>query len=216
MIVLNEELTEKKIIEILQYFTSQEKPRLQRLENYYLGKHDILHRTMNDITAPNNKVVINYPSYIVDSFASYLVGSPIVYDGEEEIKQILEYNDVADVDLETVTDSNIFGYGINQLYIDEESQVRFCRVNPKETILLFDNSIEHKMIAAIKFYPINDNEYNVEIYDKTTVTIYHSSNSLSNLEMIQKQEKKDYIVNSINFLLLLIISILLLLESMQE
>lgn len=67
---------------------------------------------MNDITAPNNKVVINYPSYIVDSFASYLVGSPIVYDGEEEIKQILEYNDVADVDLETVTDSNIFGYGI--------------------------------------------------------------------------------------------------------
>ena len=62
MIVSNDELTLEKIIDILQTFRTSEQPRLEKLERYYLGKHNILMRQMADDTQPNNKVVINYPS----------------------------------------------------------------------------------------------------------------------------------------------------------
>lgn len=185
MIICNDELTVEKIIEILQTFRTSEKPRLEKLERYYLGKHAILQRQMADETQPNNKIVINYPSIICDSYASYLVGTPIVYNGDEQLASILLYNDVADEDLEIATDANIFGFAIEQLYLDEDGQVRFTRVSPKETILICDNSIQHNMRAAIKFFPIDDYTFSVEVYDKEKVSVYTASTGLSELNLVE-------------------------------
>ena len=187
MIICNDELTVEKIIEILQTFRTSEKPRLEKLERYYLGKHAILQRQMADGTQPNNKIVINYPSLICDSYASYLVGTPVVYNGDEQLASILLYNDVADEDLEIATDANIFGFAIEQLYLDEDGQVRFTRVSPKETILICDNSIQHNMRAAIKFFPIDDYTFSVEVYDKEKVSVYTASTGLSELNLVEER-----------------------------
>lgn len=187
MIVSNDELTLEKIIDILQTFRTSEQPRLEKLERYYLGKHNILMRQMADDTQPNNKVVINYPSLICDSYASYLVGTPIVYNGDEQLASVLNYNDVADEDLEIATDANIFGFAIEQLYLDEDGQIRFTRVSPKETILICDNSIQHNMRAGIKFFPIDDYTFAVEVYDKEKVFIYTASTGLSELHLTEER-----------------------------
>lgn len=187
MIVSNDELTLEKIIDILQTFRTSEQPRLEKLERYYLGKHNILMRQMADDTQPNNKVVINYPSLICDSYASYLVGTPIVYNGDEQLASVLNYNDVADEDLEIATDANIFGFAIEQLYLDEDGQIRFTRVSPKETILICDNSIQHNMRAGIKFFPIDNYTFAVEVYDKEKVSIYTASTGLGELNLIEER-----------------------------
>lgn len=187
MIISNDELTLEKIIDILQTFRTSEQPRLEKLERYYLGKHNILMRQMADDTQPNNKVVINYPSLICDSYASYLVGTPIVYNGDEQLASVLNYNDVADEDLEIATDANIFGFAIEQLYLDEDGQIRFTRVSPKETILICDNSIQHNMRAGIKFFPIDDYTFSVEVYDKEKVSIYTASTGLSELHLTEER-----------------------------
>ena len=185
--IITGDLTIKKIEEILQKFRTSELPHLQKLENYYLGKHLILSRQMTDSTKPNNRIVINYPAYIVDSFASYLCGSPITYSGSEEIKEILEYNDTADLDLELDSDANIFGYAIEQVYLDSAANVRQARISPKECILLYDNSIEKNLLAAIRFYPIDENSCIVEVYDSNYKTTYSCSNSYSNLSLIDEE-----------------------------
>lgn len=187
MIVLNQPLTDQKLVEVLQDFNTNYKPKLEKLEMYYLGKHDILRRVMSDNSQPNNKIVINYPSLICDSFASYLVGTPITYTASEKIKTILEYNDVADLDLELATDANIFGYAIEQLYIDEDAQIRMARCNPKETILLCDSTIEHKLIGAVKYFPITDYTYQIEVYTAQTKRIYQSGSGLSDLTFISEE-----------------------------
>lgn len=187
MIVSNDELTLEKIIDILQTFRTSEQPRLEKLERYYLGKHNILMRQMADDTQPNNKVVINYPSLICDSYASYLVGTPIVYNGDEQLASVLNYNDVADEDLEIATDANIFGFAIEQLYLDEDGQIRFTRVSPKETILICDNSIQRNITAAIKFFPIDNYTFAVEVYDKEKVSIYTASTGLSELHLTEER-----------------------------
>lgn len=186
MVILTEQLTPEKVAEIIQYFRTEQEPKLRKLERYYLGKHDILAREMTDATQPNNKVVINYPSLICDSYASYLVGTPITYSGDGKVIDILNYNDVADEDLELATDANIFGYAIEQLYIDEDSKVRFTRVSPMETILLADNTIQHNLIAAIKFYPVDNYTYTVEVYDKEEVKVYSASSGLSQLTLVDR------------------------------
>ena len=187
MIVSNDELTLEKIIDILQTFRTSEQPRLEKLERYYLGKHAILMRQMADDTQPNNKVVINYPSLICDSYASYLVGTPIVYNGDEQLASVLNYNDVADEDLEIATDANIFGFAIEQFYLDEDGQIRFTRVSPKETILICDNSIQHNIRAGIKFFPIDNYTFAVEVYDKEKISIYTASTGLSELHLTEER-----------------------------
>ena len=188
MIITNSELSLEKIVSAIQEFRTGERSRLEKLENYYLGKHDILKRQMQDSSQPNNKVVVNYPSLICDSFAAYLVGTPITYNTNETIKQILNYNDVADLDLELDTDCNIFGYAVEQVYLDEEAQIRLARINPKNVILVYDNSIEHKLIQAIKFFPIDNYTYQVEIYSRDKKQTFSSGSGLSNLTLVSEEE----------------------------
>ena len=115
------------------------------------------------------------------------MGTPVVYNGDEQLASVLLYNDVADEDLEIATDANIFGFAIEQLYLDEDGQIRFTRVSPKETILICDNSIQHNITAAIKFYPIDDYTFAVEVYDKEKVYCYTASTGLSELNLVEER-----------------------------
>lgn len=183
--------TVKKIID---WHLSKEVPRLKKLERYYLGEHDILQRTMSDESKPNNRIVVNYPQIIADSFASYLVGNPVVCScNDERIGQVLEYNDAADVDLETATDCNVFGRAVNQVYVDADGMIRFVRVDPKEVILLYDDTAEHNMLYAIRYYPVHDimtdtDVWYVVVYDDETVTTYSTTSAFAGLHLVSASE----------------------------
>ena len=78
--------------------------RYQKLENYYLGKHEIIKRQMADTSKPNNKIVNPYPQYISDVLSGYFLGEPITYTSEdteavEYLNNLLVYNDSADADI---------------------------------------------------------------------------------------------------------------------
>ena len=70
--------------------------RLNKLYEYYIGKHAIKQRTMADPTKPNNKVANPYATYITDLGTGYFMGEPVSYNSEEEqfleeIKSIYNY-----------------------------------------------------------------------------------------------------------------------------
>ncbi|MGM9630377.1 phage portal protein [Butyricicoccus sp.] len=182
------------IQKIIDRHLSEEVPRLKKLERYYLGEHDILQRTMSDESKPNNRIVVNYPQIIADSFASYLVGNPIVCGCDDErIGEVLEYNDAADVDLETATDCNVFGKAVNQVYVDTDGMIRFVRVDPKEVILLHDDTAEHNMLYAIRYYPVRDimtdaDIWYVVVYDDATVTTYSTADIHTGLNLVSTSE----------------------------
>jgi SPP1 family phage portal protein len=153
--------------------------RLQKLKDYYDGKHDILSRTM-DAGKPNNKLVHNYPSYIVDVFQGYFIGNPVVYSGDEKtleaMQDIFNYNDEQDENSEIARQAGIFGRGGEVIYIDEAGQVRFRYCDPLQLKIIYDNSIDPKIIGAIRKYSIEDDagetiDY-VEVYDDLEVVTY--------------------------------------------
>jgi SPP1 family phage portal protein len=73
-----------------------ENHRLQRLQDYYTGKQDILIRTYGDPTKPNNKIIVNYCKKISDFLTSYVVGVPVKYEAPQIILDNLDYNDAGE------------------------------------------------------------------------------------------------------------------------
>lgn len=159
--------------------TTWDATRLQHLKDYYDGKHDILSRTM-DAGKPNNKLVHNYPSYIVDVYQGYFIGNPVVYSGDEKtleaMQDIFNYNDEQDENSEIARQAGIFGRGGEILYLDENKQIRFRYCDPLSLKIIYDNSIDPKIIGAIRKYSIEDEEFNVvdyvDVYDDMEVVTY--------------------------------------------
>ena len=73
------ELTPEIILKIVRQHVSLKRPRLKKLHDYYLTKHEIHRRAMSDPTKPNNKIANAYPGYITDTLVGYFVGKPITY-----------------------------------------------------------------------------------------------------------------------------------------
>ena len=106
------QLTASIIKKIIDNHKQYDMPRLQKLENYYLGKNEILNRLMADPTKPNNKIANPYANYITDTLTGYFMGEPITYSSLEEqvleeLNLIFEYNDEADENVELARNCSI-------------------------------------------------------------------------------------------------------------
>ena len=176
------EMTPTIIEYLIKQFRMNDLSRLQNLEGYYQGNNVILQRVMIDITKPNNKTPNPYANYITDMYTGYFAGKPITYSGKddailEELNLIFAYNDEADENSEIAKDASIYGKAYEMLYVDSNSATRFKKVNPKEVICVYDDTIEGDMLFAIRFYSGSDimgeNAYSIaEVYSNFEVATY--------------------------------------------
>ncbi|MDR1754259.1 MAG: phage portal protein [Eubacterium sp.] len=159
--------------------------RLQRLQDYYEGKHDILLRNYHDKTKPNNKIIVNYCKNIADFLTAYLVGVPVKYeDAPQIILDTLNYNDNDETTQETIKNMNIFGFGCELFYTDGDGIARFASIDPRESIFIMNDSIEEVLTAFIRVYPKEDKDegYNVTVYTDKAITQYDLSLSVGELK----------------------------------
>jgi SPP1 family phage portal protein len=149
--------------------------RLQRLQDYFEGKHDILLRHYDDKTKPNNRIVVNYCKHIADFMTAYLVGVPVQYEAPQIILDNLNYNDNAEITQDIVLNMNIMGLGCELFYSDNDGIARFASIDPRESIFITDDSIEELLTAFIRIYPNDDTAggYNVTVYTDKEYTNYH-------------------------------------------
>jgi SPP1 family phage portal protein len=171
--------------------------RLQRLQEYYEGKHDILLRRYNDQTKPNNKIIVNYCKYISDFLTSYLVGVPIKYDAPQIILDVLDYNDNSATTQDIVFNMNTHGFGTELFYLDADSIARFACIDPRESIFIMADSIEEILTAFIRVYP-KENEtegYNITVY--TDIDIQQYDLALSVGELIAAGEAIQHYFNDV-------------------
>lgn len=176
------ELKLEEVYEFIETHKTKAVPRLQRLKNYYDGNHDILRRTMSDSTKPNNRLVNNFPSYIVDQAASYFIGTPVSYASENDelialIQPIFDYNDEHDINSQHAENIGIYGNSYELHYIDKEDEyidMRFAVVDPTEIFIVYTYDLSPQPLYAVRYYatPQDKNIYGVEIYDANQVRYY--------------------------------------------
>ena len=146
--------------------------RLQRLQDYYEGRHDILLREYADPTKPNNKIIANYCKNITDFLSAYIVGVPVKFDAPEIVLDLLNYNDNAETMQAVVLNMNIHGFGAELFYTDEDGIARFASIDPRESIFIADDSVECVLRGFIRVLR-GGNESdgaNVVLYENAQIT----------------------------------------------
>ena len=139
-------------------YNEQYKGRFEMLEQYYLGRHSILDRD-KDGRLSNNKVVVNHAKYITDTNVGYLLGNPVDYQPSDgyDIEPLLDAykkQTINDLDSEIAKDVSIFGMQYEYVYANENAEPKSCEVDNKNTIIVYDDTVEHNKLFGLIYRPI--------------------------------------------------------------
>lgn len=189
------ELSNELLQKILNKFMTTERPKLQRWNDYYRGKHAILNKTYSDASKECNHIITNYCKIITDTYSGYICGKPISYFSNDDITDIqdtLNYNDSASQDMAMITNALIYGVAYELQWVDKYAQVRYCQVNPLNCFAIFDNTLDCELLYFVRWYKVNsidetDSTYIVEVYDSNSVKRYKSIGMGGALEFIDEE-----------------------------
>ena len=156
--------------------------RLDKLDDYYRGKHSILERPMDeDKGLPNNKLVANHAKYITDVATGYVFGKPIKYEGAQ-IEAVIEAYKAIDIvshDSELSKDLSVFGRGLELHFMssDEVPIPKVAVIDPRQIFLVVDDTVEYKSMFGVHYYEKRDinNEvigYNINVYTASEALKY--------------------------------------------
>ena len=105
----------------------------------------------------------NHAKYITDTATGYMLGNPVAYVSrtDSDITVICDClataeADVQDIDLEQK--ASIFGTAYEMVYMsDDESPVpKLANCDPRNTFVVYDNTVEHKYVSGVYYYPLHD------------------------------------------------------------
>ncbi len=178
-----------------------DKKNLKKLMDYYVGKHDILNQS-KQANAPNNKIVANMAQYVTNTATGYFIGQPVVYSSingkfMEKIQEIFDYNDEQDHNSELAKWNSIYGSSVEMLYIDEDNNIRFTKINPKDVIFIYENTYSSPLavIRKIVTVDIDGNEStSAEYWTDEKVEYYEFKNGNVTLT-----ETKDHYFKDVPF-----------------
>ena len=151
-------ITHQVLNDVIDY-NERFKKRFEMLERYYLGQHDgILERNKDDRLS-NNKVVVNHAKYITDTNVGYLLGNPVDYQATEDldIEPLLDAykkQTINDLDSEIAKDVSIFGLQYEYVYANENAEPKSCEVDNKNTIIVYDDTVEHNKLFGLIYRPM--------------------------------------------------------------
>ena len=193
-------ITNQILNDVIEY-NEKVKDRFKHLELYYLGKHDIFERTKEDRLS-NNKVMVNHAKYITDTNVGYLLGNPVDYqvgtDSKtkkplydiEPLLDMYKKQTINDLDSEIAKDVSIFGMQYEYVYANEEAEPRSCEVDNKNTIIVYDDTVEHNKLFGLIYREIKKGDkldyYEIIYVDKKVKRTYKSYSK--SLKQIGKEE----------------------------
>lgn len=154
-------LTEELLQEFLNEHAEEVKARYQLLYNEYMSDHKILHDMRKPAHKPDNRLVVNFAKYIVDTMNGYFIGNPIKTVAEENavadyVEHLDQYNDQDDNNAELSKIMSIFGKGYEMYFTDEYSESCITYLTPIEAFMIFDDSILERPLYFVRRYTDRD------------------------------------------------------------
>ena len=173
--------TKQDIKDFVDSFKQSNLIRFTDLERYFNNKSmvDLQETTAEFI--PNHKVKAASARYITNMATSYFMGiSPTWKTEDEALDEIINAITTSNVDgnyrYKIAKDCSVYGVGYGILWRDEEAHYRYSALNPKETFIVRDATIEKRPILAIRVVTINKDVEMIEVYDNDYKWSYTSEN----------------------------------------
>ena len=151
--VMTTTLLQEYIQKHKQLVTNQFEP----LYKAYKSQHEILEQKKKSEGKPDNRIVINFPKYIVDTMNGFFIGNPIKITAKDEavsqrVDYLDQYNDQDDNNAELSKICSIFGRGYEMYYVDDKSELCITYLNPMEAFMIFDDSIVERPLFFVRVY----------------------------------------------------------------
>lgn len=158
----NEEITLELLQEFLNEHGEQVDSRHNKLQAAYESNHDILKLPKKPKWKPDNRIVVNFPKYIVDTMNGYFIGNPIKTVADDDavadfVEHIEKYNDQDDNNAELSKICSIHGKAYEMYYTDEEAELCITYLSPLEAFMIFDDSIVERPMYFVRRYKDRDN-----------------------------------------------------------
>lgn len=150
--------------------------RMNNLENYDKLYDYYMSEPITSRVAPHALISItNHARYIVKTNVGYLLGNPVEYlvNDKYDISHILNqyyHQTIGNLDVELANDASIFGHAFERVYTNEDSEPWSTRIDPRNVILVYDDTVKHEKMFAI-VYVQSYNEKGEAIKDQYEATI---------------------------------------------
>ena len=187
-------MTVQDLKEALEAFIKNELPNLQKMEDYYSGKHNILNKKNRTTDKEDAKLIHDYPGYITTIATAYFLGKPISYTLQddklkkdfEKLSEYLSTEEEQQENFEHSENCSIFGKSYELWYKNVDNTIGNVVVDPRDCFILRDNTVKKEITAAVRWDKTKNKEdkwvYTLEVYDNTTVTTY---------EFLSESDKKE-------------------------
>ncbi|QBK26734.1 phage portal protein [Ureibacillus thermophilus] len=176
---------------IKELFDSFDPSHMHEGVRYYKGESDILNRKIYsyedgvkviDTEATNEKVVSGFHKILVDQKTAYLVGEPMVFgsrsDNQEHLDLLQELigERWEDTIPELIKGASNKGLEWLHPFVNEEGEFDYMIIPAEQLIPIYDYSKRKKLVAAIRFYQLDDNITKLELWTSDDVTYYEMIN----------------------------------------
>lgn len=146
-------------IELVKEYIRKHETRMRRyvyLENLYKGFHDVYKQPEKEAWKPDNRMAVNFPRYITDTFSGYGYGVPIKETHPDEVidtamQTFGRDNEITDHEGEMVKLCCIYGHAFEYLYQNEEHQTKLTAVTPKELFVVYDDTMQQQALFAVRY-----------------------------------------------------------------
>jgi SPP1 family phage portal protein len=157
----------------------------KQLQDAYETDYKILHEPAKPAWKPDNRIVVNFAKYIVDTMNGFFIGQPIKItadEGNEGIADYVEfldqYNDQDDNNAELSKICSIFGYGYEMYYVDQDGNVGIIYLTPIDSFMIYDDSIIKRPREFVRLYKDDDGVLCGSVSNSTLVRYFRIEGEL--------------------------------------
>lgn len=158
--------------EVVKKFIEKHKEEIARykyLLNMYKGIMDIASQKDKASWKPDNRLAVNFPKYIVDTFTGYFNGIPVKKSHKdskvlEKLQSFDNLNDMEDEESELAKMACIYGRAFELLYQDEATQTNVVYNSPENMFMVYDDSIKEEPLFAVRYGIDDDGKIQGEVY----------------------------------------------------
>lgn len=171
-----ETLTDAKLNEFIMRHSGECAFRYSRLQEAYETDYPILHEPLKPKWKPDNRIMVNFAKYIVDTMNGFFIGHPIkllVDGGNEVVEKYVEfldqYNDQDDNNAELSKICSIFGKGYEMYYVDENGNIGITYLSPLDAFMIYDDSVLERERYFVRLYYDSNQILHGSVSDETKV-----------------------------------------------